>query len=69
MLSLLDIEVAGNGDRVAVIQVNETIYEARVGETFGQDRFLLLEILDEQVVVQFGDEILRPREGGSRVMK
>jgi hypothetical protein len=57
VVSLLDI-VTENGERVAVIQVDSTVYEVRTDEVFAE-RFRLLDIGTEQVTLQFGDEVRR----------
>lgn len=43
-----------NGERVAIIQVDTTVYEVREGESFAQ-RFQLLAIGDNRVDALFGD--------------
>ena len=54
VVSLMDITEDDTG-RLAVIQVDTTVYEVRSGEVFA-DRYRLLEIGTDRVRVLFGDE-------------
>ena len=66
VVSLLDITTE-NGEAVAVVQVDTTVYEVRAGETFAQ-RYRLLSIDAEQVSALFGDSRFTLHLG-ERVMK
>jgi hypothetical protein len=54
VITLIDTTTAG-GDPVAIIRVDTTIYEVRVGETFA-GTFLLAAIDGSTVTVLYGDE-------------
>ena len=66
VVSLMDI-VTKDGERLAVLQVDSTIYEVREGEVFA-DRFKLLDIGQDEVRLQFGDDV-RTVEHGEHVLK
>ncbi|WP_052667339.1 hypothetical protein [Nitriliruptor alkaliphilus] len=67
VVSLVDIRTADDGERVAVIQVDTTIYEARVGETFAGS-FRVQSITGDRVYLLYGDDAFELQEG-DRVLK
>jgi hypothetical protein len=66
VVSLIELDEV-DGERVAVIQVDTTIYEVRVGEIFAGS-FLVQSISSDQVTVVYGDDVIVLREG-DRVLK
>jgi hypothetical protein len=67
VLSLIEIRTTEDGERVAIIQVDTTIYEVGVGETFAGN-FRVQSITEDQVLVQYGDDVDR-LDVGDRVLK
>jgi hypothetical protein len=67
VLSLIEIRTTEDGERLAIIQVDTTIYEVGVGETFAGN-FRVQSITEDQVLVQYGDDVDR-LEVGDRVLK
>ncbi|MEX0651805.1 MAG: hypothetical protein WD186_07245 [Actinomycetota bacterium] len=67
VVSLIEIRTGDDGEPVAVIQVDSTIYEVRVGETFAGS-FRLQSIGRDRVVLLYGDDAFELREG-DRVLK
>ena len=53
-----------DGDLVAVIQVDDVVYEVRVGQQFAE-RFRLLDLDREAATIQFGDDVFRSRPGAT----
>jgi hypothetical protein len=66
-VSLIEIRTDDDGQLVAIIQVDTTIYEVREGETFAGS-FRVQSISDEGVLLQYGDDV-EPLEVGDRVLK
>jgi hypothetical protein len=66
-VSLIEIRTDDDGQLVAIIQVDTTIYEVREGDTFAGS-FRVQSITDEGVLLQYGDDV-EPLEVGDRVLK
>ena len=61
VVSLLEIDEV-DGEQVATIQVDTTVYDVRTGERFAA-HFNLLRIEGDRATIQFGDEIFHARLG------
>jgi hypothetical protein len=67
VVSLIEIRTGEDGSRVAIIQVDTTIYEVAEGETFAGN-FVVQSISETEVYIQYGDDVDR-FEVGDRILK
>lgn len=66
-VTLIDVFVGSDGEAVAVVQVDSTLYEVRRGDTFAQN-FQVISIDPPCVTLLFGDDAFTLCEG-ERVLK
>jgi hypothetical protein len=67
VVSLIEIRTGEDGESVAIIQVDTTIYEVAVGETFAGN-FACSRSARTEVYIQYGDDVDR-FEVGDRILK
>jgi hypothetical protein len=67
VVSLIEIRTGDDGELLAIIQVDTTIYEVGVGDTFAGS-FRVHSISETEVLIQYGDDVDR-FEVGDRVLK
>jgi hypothetical protein len=67
VVSLIEIRTGDDGQLLAIIQVDTTIYEVGVGDTFAGS-FRVHSISETEVLIQYGDDVDR-FEVGDRVLK
>jgi hypothetical protein len=67
VVSLIEIRTGDDGELLAVIQVDTTIYEVGAGDTFAGS-FRVQSITETDVLIQYGDDVDR-FEVGDRVLK
>jgi hypothetical protein len=67
VVSLIEIRTGDDGELLAVVQVDTTIYEVGIGDAFAGS-FRVHSISETEVLIQYGDDVDR-FEVGDRVLK